>query len=150
MTTMNKLMIEKITESVVCFVETAKNFETAPRYYVDDELLYSSEIHIIDTVGRNHGEHLSEIARRFGVTKGAASQLIKKLEKKGYVYKELDDTNQTRMKVLLTDKGREAFDKHIEFHAIHHKGFGEFLSKQSDQNLDNIFNFLNELQKFYK
>lgn len=147
---MNENIKDEITGAVVCFVELAKNFEKAPRSYVDDELLYSSEIHIIDVVGRNQGEHLSEIARKFGVTKGAASQLIKKLEKKGYVYKKLDESNQTRMKVHLTEKGKIAFSKHLEFHNIHNRSFTEFLNKKNNDELKSIRIFLAELNKFYE
>lgn len=141
---------DEITEAVVCFVELAKNFEKAPRAYVDNELLYSSEIHIIDVIGRNQGEHLSEIARKFGVTKGAASQLIKKLEKKGYIFKKLDESNQTRMKVHLTEKGKIAFNEHLEFHHKHNGSFSEFLNKKNNSELNNIRDFLAELNKFYE
>jgi transcriptional regulator, MarR family len=49
------------------------------------DVLSASEIHLIDIAGRYPQEKLSEIATRLGITKGAVTQMVQKLEEKGYV-----------------------------------------------------------------
>jgi DNA-binding MarR family transcriptional regulator len=44
--------------------------------------LYRSEIHTIETVGKNPGINVTRLSERTGVTKGATSQMLTRLGKK--------------------------------------------------------------------
>ncbi|MDX1379150.1 MAG: MarR family transcriptional regulator, partial [Anaerolineales bacterium] len=57
---------------------------------------------------------MSEISERIEVTPAAASQLVDKLDKGGFIVRE-EDPDDRRAKLLnLTDKGRELIQKGIE------------------------------------
>lgn len=123
---------QNVVEKYVTLTEKiARNSNKAQNFGTDVEI-YRSEIHIINIIGLYKGIHISEIARKFGVTKGAISKAIKKLEKKGLVEKLIDKDNNTRTIVILTDKGTQAYEGHEEYH------------QQNDKYLYSFFDSLNE------
>jgi DNA-binding MarR family transcriptional regulator len=89
-----------------------------PRYFGTRDLLYPAEIHAIDVIGKKQAERVTQLCKLFGVTKGAASQIIKKLCDKGYVHKERNKDFGKEKILSLTNKGRRAFEAHADFHAI--------------------------------
>ncbi|GMQ58717.1 MarR family winged helix-turn-helix transcriptional regulator [Vallitalea sediminicola] len=113
-----------------------------PRNYGTDVDIYRSEIHIMKLIGDYANLHVSEIARKFGVTKGAVSQTLKKLERKGLVEKYLDETNNTRLLVKLTEKGKKAYLSHEEHHEVSDKDIFEYLNNLSERELDIVITFM--------
>ena len=59
--------------------------EKIPRDFGTGKLLYPSEIHLIETIGKTPGINVTELAKRHGISKAAISQKLKKLEKKDLV-----------------------------------------------------------------
>lgn len=71
-----------LIEDFMCLVEKiAATSKCSQRFDTDIEI-YRSEIHVIKLLGDYASLHVSEIARKFGVTRGAASQILKRLEKR--------------------------------------------------------------------
>ena len=90
------------------FAKFSKN-EKKPRHYGVDQLLHPSEIHMVMRVGNNPGAHVSELARIAGITRGAVSQLIARLVKKGLIQKVEDPESSLKTVPVLTNKGKVAF-----------------------------------------
>lgn len=105
--------------------------------------LYPSEIHMLEAINRRNKVGVTELAKEFGITKGAVSQLIGKLVKKELVVKEKDLENKARVIIKTTKLGRKACKNHAEFHKKHDKAFFEYL-RQLD---DNSYNVALELSK---
>lgn len=74
--------------------------------------LYHSERHMLDTVGDNPGMNITDFARKLGVTKGAVSQIIKKLENKGVVRRYKSGSNEKEVFLELTDTGLDVYSQH--------------------------------------
>ncbi len=132
----------------MCLLEKATSTTHTEELYGEDNYLYKSEIHVIDIIGNSEGIHISEIARNFGISKAAVSQLIKKVEKKGLVKKFSDPTNQTRVLVKLTEKGLEANIAHIEVHKKKDRKMFEYLDGLNDSEISVIEDFLKEANSF--
>lgn len=101
------------------FLDTIEQFNVSDkkaRKFGTDNILYISEIHLIEYIGNSKTLHISEIARGLGITKGAVSQMVKKLERKGYVKKIIDLENKSRILVHLTKKGEVAYLEHQKYH----------------------------------
>ncbi|MEN8246616.1 MAG: MarR family winged helix-turn-helix transcriptional regulator, partial [Thermodesulfobacteriota bacterium] len=98
-------------------VELSVKLEKMPRRFGTEEPLSSREIHIIEVSG-DHGEILSvtDLAGLLGITKGAVSQNLKKMEKKGLTTKIEDPQNSSRSIVKLTSKGKTAYYAHKDWH----------------------------------
>lgn len=91
--------------------------ESRIRTYGTDVPIYEAEIHMLATIKESEDLHISGLAEAWGVTKGAVSQLIGKLHRKGLVEKELDENNLSRLKIRLTPKGEAAHARHEDLHA---------------------------------
>ncbi|MCT4542946.1 MAG: MarR family transcriptional regulator [Vallitalea sp.] len=138
---MNNKM-EVVIEKFMTMTEKISGSGKKPRKFGTDVDIYRSEIHIINLIGNYSNLHVSEIARKFGVTKGAISQTLKKLERKGLVKKHLDEANNTRLLVCLTDKGQKAYINHKLDHNKMDKDMFSYLEGLDENELDIIINFI--------
>ena len=91
--------------------------------------MYRREIHTIQAIGKNPGVNITSLAEHMGVTKGAISQIIKKLTKKGLVRKTYAPGNAKEVILELTDLGLIGFHNHKKFHmqalAVAREYFGD-------------------------
>lgn len=80
------------------------------------------EVHTLKYIADNHGITVTQLARDNGKTKGAVSQILKKLENKGLVFRVADPENDKRNHLFLTEKGKQLDEAHRNYDAGH---FGE-------------------------
>ena len=78
--------------------------------------IYRNEIHTIQEIGRYPKINLKTLAEHMGVTKGAVSQTITKLARKGMVRKTHAKGNEKEVLLELTDLGWIGFQNHEKFH----------------------------------
>lgn len=112
----NDLHELKISYSLLRVIYTFFEIDRKTRYYGTDVPLFPSEIHMINKIKQNEGIHITGLANILKVTKGAVSQIIMKLEKKGLIQKEKDINNQSKLILKLTPKGEIAYSNHEKFH----------------------------------
>ena len=93
-------------------VNMQKTMDRIPRDFGTGELLVGNEIHTIVAIGENPMMNITELAKKLGVTKAAASQAVGKLEKKNYVRKLRDMKNEREVLVVLSENGRLAHEGH--------------------------------------
>lgn len=75
-----------------------------------------SELHLVEAVGKNEPVSATRIASAMGVTKGAVSQMLPKLEQKGVVQRSSSPEDGRAMAISLTAVGRTVFDRHSAVH----------------------------------
>lgn len=141
-----KTAIERFTMMTEKISSAGRN----PQKYGTDVDIYKSEIHIIQLIGYYDNLHVSEIARKFGVTKGAISQALKKLESKELIKKHLDQTNNTRILVRLTAKGKQAYFNHEEYHKKSDEDFYAYINRLTDHELEIILTFMEKASEMAK
>lgn len=120
------------------------------RYYGTDVPIYYSEIHVIMEIAGHPGIHAGGLADILGVTKGAVSEILKKLERKALVVKETDTLNLSRYSLNLTEKGKKAHNYHMYYHTILNNMVEDELQDTSEQELEFLSNFLLSLMKRVK
>ena len=103
------------------------NFDKKARSYGTEELLYPSEIHVIDAIGMQSEMTTTKLAKTLGITKGGISQITAKLIKKGLI-KKSKGSGLNEIFLSLTDKGKTAYEGHCRLH--------EDLLKRLDNLLD--------------
>lgn len=128
------------------FNKFARN-EKKARHYGVDELLHLSEIHMIMLIGNNAGVHVSELARSAGITRGAVSQVVAKLEKKGLIKKMGDPEHSLKMVPELTNKGKVAYYTHEQYHEEIDNELYEYLRNLTDEQIAVIEDFLINTEK---
>jgi DNA-binding MarR family transcriptional regulator len=84
---------------------------------VDDGVeITTREAHTIQAIGERKQMSVTDVATHFGVTKSAASQIIARLEKKGFLEKKQVPHNNKELHLSLTELGWRAFRAHEHFH----------------------------------
>ncbi len=86
------------------------------------------EAHTIQAIGEGETVNVTQVAGYFGITKSAASQLIAKLEKRGFLVKRPAAHSNKEFELVLTDLGWCAFRAHEHFHG---KDFTELVNSLS-------------------
>jgi DNA-binding MarR family transcriptional regulator len=132
-------------------MKLAQELEQTPRPFGTDELLTATEIHLVEIIG-DQDETLSvtDLAGLLDITKGAVSQTLKKLEKKGLTSKSPDPENNSRAIVGLTTKGKTAFYAHRHWHETMDGGFRQFFHNLEQERIDFIVEFLTKFEGFLR
>jgi DNA-binding MarR family transcriptional regulator len=117
------------------------------RYYGTDVPLFYAEIHLIKAIKENEGIHITGLAQYLEVTKGAVSQMLMKLEKKGFVVKEKDPGNQSRFLLKLTPKGEVAHENHMRMHQEFDKLVNETLEKAKEGEVQFLKRFFVDIMR---
>jgi len=110
--------------------------------------LFPAEIHMVTTVVMRGPFGVTELAHELGTTKGAVSQLIGRLLKKGLLFKEKSQLNGARVVVSATDLGRVAHANHMEFHARHDAKFIEFLGNLDEHSYQLVCELSEEIDSW--
>ena len=140
-----KSALHTLIEEYMIMTEAIAHTGKKARRFNTDVDIFRSEIHIIQLVGDYKHLHISDIARKFGVTKGAISQIVKKLEKKELIRKERDEMNNTRTLISLTEKGKRAHRAHEKHHEKHDREMFSFLQDLTGHELEVIHMFIKQV-----
>lgn len=107
-------IVESLSISIGQLIMHLKQLERCPRTFGEAGLLTPSEVHTIDAIGSGDGILMSELAARLAVSKGAVTQIISRLEGKGFVRRVPHLTDFRAIIVSLTKTGLLAYQAHKE------------------------------------
>jgi DNA-binding MarR family transcriptional regulator len=107
--------------------------EKMPRDFGTGDRLHPSEIHTVEAIGNNSSINVTGLAQVMGITKAAVSQIIRKLERKGFVEKFKANGNEKEVLLRLTKKGKTAFKGHELFHADMDENMVKMLKQMTDK-----------------
>ena len=111
-----------------------------------DERLFPSEIHTVEAIGKEPGINVTELAREMGVTKGAVSQMIRKLVTKNLVTRLKGMRNEKEVLLELTPRGRQAFQGHEKFHAESYNVFLDKIKAISTEDIETFERILSKIE----
>ena len=104
-----------------------------------------SEIHILCHIKDHPDSHISEIARNLGVTRGAVSQIVAKLKRKGLIEKaEAKDGRCIIFK--LTQKGETAYLGHQKIHFLFIEHIEKIMEYYPNDQISVVLDFFNKLE----
>ena len=137
-----------LVEKFMAIVRRTAELENRPWHFGTTETLYRSEIFLLELIGDQESIGVTEAADLLGITKGAVSQTLKKLDAKGLVEKRSDPINSLKACLYLTNKGKSAFYAHKHWHETMDGGFKDYFSRLSQENISFLDEFLNQLDAF--
>ena len=143
---MNDKDKKTITDSFVKILNIHNELERKPKDYGTGELIHVREIHLIQTIGQNKNIYLTKLAQLTGVTKGAISQNLSKLERKGYVEKIRDPKNNSKNLIRLTNKGKIAYFGHEHYHEKVDRNLMNYLEKVENNNAPFLIELFSKLE----
>jgi DNA-binding MarR family transcriptional regulator len=95
--------------------------------------LHPSEIHLLLFLNAWPGANASEIAARFNITKGAVSQTLSRLERKGVLTKGRNPESQTELILSLTRKGDRVMAEALRLKEAAEEKFDAHLSALTEE-----------------
>ncbi len=108
--------VSRITNRIIRLANKYKRLDSKALNFGTGDLLFPSEIHIIEAIGKNYGSTVNELCRKFSVTKGAVSQIVNKLTKKRLLSKKRNPDFHKEIILSLTERGKKAFEGHERLH----------------------------------
>lgn len=129
-------------------VRRTADLENRPWHFGTSETLYRSEMFLLELIGEREGLSVTEAADQLGITKGAVSQTLKKLDAKGLVEKQTDPDNSLRACLYMTNKGKSAYYAHKHWHEKIDDGFKDFFIGLGPENIAFLEDFLDQLDGF--
>ncbi len=94
--------------------------------------LYPSEIHLLQVINEGTDMSAGEMARKLGISNGAVSQTLNRLEKKGVIKKTKDPALKNRLSAILTEVGQTAIRQFEQGQEATMKAFSSYLSGLSE------------------
>ncbi|MFF2483907.1 MarR family winged helix-turn-helix transcriptional regulator [Paenibacillus sp. NPDC058071] len=122
-----------------------RRLERQPHTFGSVGKLTPSEIHTIDAIGYDGAVLMSELAARLGVTKGAITQLIDRLEAKSLVMRSPHPQDSRSSLLSLTENGKEAYKAHEAVHSAFYDQLRSQLSEQEIKIFEKSINILNHM-----
>lgn len=120
--------------------------EKKPMYYGTQKLLYRSEVHTIEAIGKNPGINVTELAQYLGITKGAVSQMIDKLIKKEMVIKKQFSNSEKEVSLELSSLGQLAYDGHEDYHKEFYDKISSILQTVPQKDIEVFLEIMKSLE----
>lgn len=137
-----------LTEKFMRIVRRTAELENQPWHFGTSETLYRSEMFLLELIGDREGLSVTDSAGHLGITKGAVSQTLKKLDAKGLVEKRPDQESSLKVRLFLTNKGKAAFFAHKHWHETMDGGFKDYFSGLDEEKISFLHEFLDQLGLF--
>ena len=136
MSTKERQQFDRLLELLGQVKDKLELVHTPSRDYGTGFLLYKVEIHTVLAISNNPGINSKELADIMGVTKGAISQTLNILVKKGLIRKTPAPADARESALELTPLGWKGFEAHERFHkqifkAVH-RHFGDSFAAKLD------------------
>lgn len=108
--------------------------------------LHPSEIHLLLFLHARPESNATDIVRRFSVTKGAVSQTLSRLERKGVLIKGRNPGSQTELDLSLTKIGERLTARAVEMKAEAERHYDQQLSELDEPGREAVMRFLRGMQ----
>ncbi len=142
-----KRIIDEICKLLLDAISEFYENDSKARTFGTDTQLYHSEIHMLRCIEENPNLHISGIARHLKITRGAASQTAKRLERKQMVVKDASPDSNKKVVLRLTPKGKIASANHESAHEGYDDMIAEILSDASTNQLQFLLSFLRKFEE---
>jgi DNA-binding MarR family transcriptional regulator len=108
--------------------------------------LHPSEIHLLLFLHARPESNATDIAHRFSITKGAVSQTLSRLERKGVLTKGRNPGNPAELNLSLTGIGERLTARAVEMKAAAEQNYDQQLSDLDQPGRDAVRRFLEGMQ----
>ena len=147
---MSGLKHPQAVAQIMEMVDRILQIEKRKHLEVEGVELYPSEIHLMLHVADQRATNLTRIAERIGITKGALSQTLGRLEKKGMLVKSKDPLAKNELTVSFTPHGRRALKHFRALRSSVEARYDSYFSELDDGERETIGRFLTRMNEFLR
>lgn len=135
---MNDQNCQMLVEQFYFVAGRMSKLRTAPICLEGLEPLNLPALHMIDMIGKYPDYKLTQIAEILDVTKGAISQMARKLEQKGLIRKAEYSENEKNIHFELTDEGWRVYYGHEKLHEEMYEKLRKMLAPYNDSDAEKV------------
>ena len=117
------------------FDRILNRYQSLPRWYGPDLLLYSSEADLLAAIGAGAPITATELARLKVSTPSAISQTVKKLDAKGLLIRDAQDGDRRTVRLRLSETGRQVYQLHRQREVSQ---YGAYMRELADYSPEDI------------
>jgi DNA-binding MarR family transcriptional regulator len=115
---------------------------------LDGVRLFPSEIHLMLVIAQDRLINAVTMAGRLGISKGAVSQTLTRLENKGILVKKKDPAYKNELTAHFTELGEKALEMHHNLRASLQAEYDTYLETVSEDDRQIIQQFLLHVENF--
>jgi DNA-binding MarR family transcriptional regulator len=137
-----------LSERVMQLISTILFLEKRNIFTYKNTKLFPSEIHLMKLIAIGQCANATAMAVALGVTKGAVSQTLSRLEKKNIIVKANDVYNKNGLIISFTDFGKTILKKFDEKRTGRGSEYEKYLNNLPVQDQAVIETFITQVEKF--
>ena len=118
-------------------------------FQFQDIMFYPSEIHVMLLINEQSATNATKMAEQLGVTKGAVSQTLSRLERKSVLTKTKDPYRKNELTLTFTPFGKKAFEHYSKHTGRLFKKHQRYLKTFSTAEKKVIQRFLVEVENVF-
>lgn len=150
--------LEELTEKLVekadllyKFVLLYSSYLSSSRDYGTGNIVSMVEVHTLTYIYDNPGVTVTQLAEYWKRTKSAISQMVGKLEKRGFVIRKTSKTNRKIIELYVTEEGRRLSAAHKAYDLIELSHTLEDLLKTCTyEEIDTFYKVLNSYIQLFE
>lgn len=142
--------LEQLCDKFNQMVNQYGKLEKEIHSYGTDIPLHLSDTHTIVAIGKNANINIVKLSRLQGVSRSAASQMVGKLVKRGFVKKETSPETDNEVILTLSETGEKVFAAHERQHQWLQKKMITIFEKYPENTVDLLMNINEELQDMWR
>ncbi|HHV31666.1 MAG TPA: MarR family transcriptional regulator [Clostridiales bacterium] len=135
------------------FLQTVHQFgqlEKEMHIYGTKQKLHLSETHTIVDIGNNDCINITKLAKLQGISKSAASQMVSRLVKKGFIRRELSPKTENEVVLSLTESGEKICKWHEKQHIWLRKRLSSILADYPNDTIAQLQSLMTSLQSLWE
>lgn len=118
--------------------------KTMHRQYLEKLGLFFGQPRLMYQIKINPGLSQKELVDLLGVSKEAVSMSVRRLEKKGYILREVDEQDKRKYSLTLSEEGLKLLDEVLMQQNAAYQMLLEPLSQQEKERLQDLFEVMIE------
>lgn len=140
------LMHKPLVGQLFHFIDRILFIEKRTTFQFKGVKLYPSEIHLVLLIHNERATNGTLMAERLGVTKGAISQTLSRLEKKGILVKMKDPYKKNELTIEFMPLGKEVLHHYLHRMQELQRDYDTYLSKLTHREREVIKEFFNHAE----
>lgn len=145
----NSISVDELSDLFLRVVNRFNEMEKIPYFSGTVTPLHLSEVHLVESIGKNEDINVTKLAKLQSVSKAAISQMIRKLVKKGLVQKNISTETENEVALRLTKKGQDVFEWHRQYHSRINQELAEIYAEMPDGALDHLGELGTKMEKVF-
>lgn len=107
----------------------------------------NNDMHVIQAIGVSEPKNMTTIAKELSVTVGTLTIAMNSLVKKGYVIRQRGKEDRRIVYISLSEKGKQAYECHAEFHQ---KMITGAIADLSENEIEVLIKALSKLNQWFR